>query len=120
VSEIGKPVLIKTSFFPNWKSHGADGPYRAAELMVVADQSRRSSRTAHRCRLAGRFITLISVADSAPVTWKGIGALRRAWPSTTSDRRGRDTEREPVAVPDARLEPEESPIAGGVPPPGPG
>ena len=26
VSEIGKPVLVKTSYFPNWKAHGASGP----------------------------------------------------------------------------------------------
>ena len=40
VSEIGKPVLVKTSYFPNWQAHGAAGPYRAApNFMVVIPTS---------------------------------------------------------------------------------
>ncbi|MEM8707925.1 MAG: hypothetical protein AAGE98_15780, partial [Actinomycetota bacterium] len=36
VDEIGKPVLVRTSYFPNWSASGADGPYRVApNLMVV-------------------------------------------------------------------------------------
>ena len=32
----GTPVLVKTSYFPNWKASGADGPYRVTpNLMVV-------------------------------------------------------------------------------------
>lgn len=36
VSEPGVPVLVKTSYFPNWEVEGADGPYRVTpNLMVV-------------------------------------------------------------------------------------
>jgi len=36
VSEPGTPVLVKTSYFPNWQASGADGPWRVApNLMVV-------------------------------------------------------------------------------------
>ena len=36
VDEIGAPVLVRTSYFPNWTVSGADGPYRVApNLMVV-------------------------------------------------------------------------------------
>lgn len=36
VDEIGSPVLVRTSYFPNWTVSGADGPYRVApNLMVV-------------------------------------------------------------------------------------
>lgn len=36
VSEPGVPVLVKTSYFPNWKVEGAQGPYRVTpNLMVV-------------------------------------------------------------------------------------
>ncbi|MBW8826803.1 MAG: hypothetical protein JF603_10705 [Acidobacteria bacterium] len=36
VSRPGAPVLIKTSYFPNWKVKGAEGPFRVApNLMVV-------------------------------------------------------------------------------------
>ena len=36
VSETGVPVLVKVSYFPNWKVEGATGPWRATpNLMVV-------------------------------------------------------------------------------------
>ena len=36
VDEPGTPVLVRTSYFPNWEASGADGPYRVApNLMVV-------------------------------------------------------------------------------------
>jgi hypothetical protein len=36
VDRPGTPVLVKTSFFPNWEASGADGPWRVApNLMVV-------------------------------------------------------------------------------------
>jgi hypothetical protein len=36
VSEVGVPVLVKMSYFPNWHASGADGPYRVSpNLMVV-------------------------------------------------------------------------------------
>lgn len=40
VSEVGTPVLVKESYFPNWEAHGADGPWRVApNLMVVVPTS---------------------------------------------------------------------------------
>lgn len=36
VSNVGVPVLVSTSFFPNWSVEGAEGPYRVTpNLMVV-------------------------------------------------------------------------------------
>ena len=36
VDRTGEPILVKTSYFPNWKVSGADGPYRVTpNLMVV-------------------------------------------------------------------------------------
>ena len=36
VAQTGVPILVKTSYFPNWKVSNADGPYRVApNLMVV-------------------------------------------------------------------------------------
>jgi hypothetical protein len=51
VSRPGVPVLVKTSFFPNWKADGAKGPWRVSpNLMVVvptkADVSLHYGRTA--------------------------------------------------------------------------
>ena len=36
VDTVGTPVLVKASYFPNWKADGADGPWRVGpNLMVV-------------------------------------------------------------------------------------
>jgi hypothetical protein len=75
VSRTGVPVVVKTSFFPNWKAHGARGPWRLApNLMVVIP-------TSHDVRLtygettgdrAGRVLTLAGVL--------GVVALARIRP----------------------------------------
>lgn len=40
VDEIGKPILIKTSYFPNWDASGAEGPFRVGpNLMAVVPTS---------------------------------------------------------------------------------
>jgi hypothetical protein len=37
---IGRPVLVRVSYFPNWRVSGAEGPYRAApNFMVVVPTS---------------------------------------------------------------------------------
>ncbi len=42
VSQIGVPVLVKMSYFPNWQVEGAEGPYRIApNFMVVVPTSTR-------------------------------------------------------------------------------
>ncbi len=42
VDEIGKPVLVKASYFPNWEADGAEGPWRAGpNLMVVVPTAER-------------------------------------------------------------------------------
>ena len=44
------PVLVKVSYFPNWKAHGAEGPYRIApNLMVVVPTCNDVSLTFDRC-----------------------------------------------------------------------
>ena len=44
VTEVGVPVLVKASYFPNWKVSGADGPYRVSpNLMVVIPTSNHVS-----------------------------------------------------------------------------
>ncbi len=35
VSQIGVPVLVKASYFPNWQVSGADGPYRVSPNQMV-------------------------------------------------------------------------------------
>jgi hypothetical protein len=35
VDRVGVPVLVRTSYFPNWKASGAQGPFRAAPNFMV-------------------------------------------------------------------------------------
>ncbi len=35
VSRIGVPVMVRTSYFPNWSATGAQGPYRAVPNMMI-------------------------------------------------------------------------------------
>ena len=35
VDQVGVPVLVKMSYFPNWRVSGADGPYRVAPNFMV-------------------------------------------------------------------------------------
>lgn len=65
VSRPGVPVLVKTSFFPNWMADGANGPWRVSpNLMVVvptkSDVSLHYGRTA--VDWAGILGTLLGVA----------------------------------------------------------
>jgi len=44
VDKVGSPVLVKVSYFPNWKVSGAKGPYRVTpNLMVVIPTSNHVS-----------------------------------------------------------------------------
>lgn len=58
VSKPGVPVLVKTSYFPNWEVSGAKGPYRVSpNLMVVIPTETKVSMHFGR----------------TPVDWLGIG-----------------------------------------------
>ena len=49
VDQVGVPVIVKVSYFPNWTAHGAEGPYRIApNLMVVVPTSQDVSMTFDR------------------------------------------------------------------------
>lgn len=64
VSRIGVPVVVRTSYFPNWEASGANGPWRLTpNLMVVVPTSR--SVTLHYARSGpewlGIFLTVLGV-----------------------------------------------------------
>jgi len=72
VDEIGKPVLVRTSYFPNWEATGAEGPFRVApNLMVVVptDTSVELSYGRSGIELVSLVLTIAGIA--------GLGALRR-------------------------------------------
>ena len=65
VDQVGVPVLVKASYFPNWQASGADGPWRVApNLMVVVPTSEHVSLHYGRTPidLIAIFLTLLGIA----------------------------------------------------------
>jgi len=80
VSEVGKPVEVKESYFPNWQVTGAKGPYRLSpNLMVVVPTSKHVvlNYGLTKADWAGRAIT---VAGAVALVLFGLwyGARRYA------------------------------------------
>ncbi|HMG26613.1 MAG TPA: 6-pyruvoyl-tetrahydropterin synthase-related protein [Acidimicrobiia bacterium] len=75
VSRTGGPVLVKTSYFPNWTASGARGPWRATpNFMVVVPTSRDvrleySTTTAEYLGRAATVVGLLGVAGLAVWPW---------------------------------------------------
>jgi hypothetical protein len=90
VDEVGVPVLVKMSYFPNWEATGASGPYRVApNFMVVVPEDTHVELTYGRTGVeyVSYFLTLLGVA--------GLVLLWRRGPF-------RFTERERRRVPSSR------------------
>ncbi|TPW08521.1 MAG: hypothetical protein FD127_4352, partial [Acidimicrobiaceae bacterium] len=92
VDQVGVPVLVRISYFPNWQASGAEGPYRIApNLMVVIPTAQDVHLTYQRSGLdIGAYVlTLIGIA--LLFLWRWLGDVRHAAPVPTS-RRDRDGE----------------------------
>ncbi len=64
VDRTGTPVEVKTSYFPNWKARGAEGPWRVApNLMVVVPTSHDVQLTygTTSADTVGWVVTLVSL-----------------------------------------------------------
>jgi hypothetical protein len=75
VSRTGVPVMVKTSYFPNWTASGAEGPWRATpNFMVVVPTEREvrleySTSVAERLGQAGTVAGVLGVAGLAAWPW---------------------------------------------------
>ncbi len=77
VDRVGSPVLVRTSYFPNWQASGATGPWRVTpNLMVVVPTSHNvvltyGTTTANRIGLVLSAVGLvILVAGAGVVLWR--------------------------------------------------
>ncbi len=64
VDQVGKPVVVKASFFPNWNVSGADGPWRIGPnqmVVVPTDTSVRLSYGYTSAEAAGYLATLVGL-----------------------------------------------------------
>ena len=76
VDRTGEPVLVRTSYFPNWKVDGAEGPYRVSPnfMVVVPTQEQVTLSYGYAAPdllgYGGTFVGLVGLA------WLGVLDLR--------------------------------------------
>ena len=73
VDRVGSPVLVKVSYFPNWKATGADGPWRVTpNFMVVVPTGRHVSLHYGRTTVddVGLGLTLIGLTGLGGLIWR--------------------------------------------------
>jgi hypothetical protein len=74
VDRTGVPVLVKSSYFPNWEVSGADGPYRVTpNLMVVipTEEHVELSYGYTSVEYLGYGLTAAAVAGVGFLAWRG-------------------------------------------------
>jgi hypothetical protein len=79
VSRTGVPVMVKTSWYPNWTAEGADGPWRATpNFMVVVPTSKHVKLTFSTATIdwAGRVLTVVGIVGLGGLVWWGMAARR--------------------------------------------
>ena len=74
VDEVGVPVLVRVSYFPNWEVEGAEGPYRVSpNHMVVIPTSEEVVLTYGRAPLDYFFYALTIVGIGLCFFWRRRG-----------------------------------------------
>jgi hypothetical protein len=61
VDKIGVPVLVRVSYFPNWKVSGAEGPYRVAPNMMVVVPTSTDVSMQFQAGFVDRFAYLLTI-----------------------------------------------------------
>jgi hypothetical protein len=74
VDRVGRPVLVKVSYFPNWTADGAEGPFRATPNFMVVVPTEREVTLRYGTTTAewlGRLCTLVGVLAVAGMVRNG-------------------------------------------------
>ncbi|NBP49796.1 MAG: hypothetical protein EBU70_01140 [Actinobacteria bacterium] len=77
VDRTGVPVLVRVSYFPNWRADGALGPWRAAPNMMVVVPTERDVRLEFGPSLRDRASYATTLAGAIVLSAVGIRARRR-------------------------------------------
>ena len=83
VSEVGVPVLVKVSYFPNWEVDGAEGPYRIAPNFMVVVPTSTHVRLHYEASGSDRMfyvVTLLGFLLMGFWRWRGDVKHRNAHP----------------------------------------
>lgn len=126
VDRPGVPVLVRVSYFPNWRVSGAEGPYRIApNMMVVVPTAERVELTFGRSTADWVFTGMSLAGIGLCVYWRRRGDERFDAPSGERaldgpggpDVPGDDAFGGPVTVPAVRDEPTGSAVDRAADPP---
>ncbi len=118
VSRLGQPILVKTSYFPNWKVSGADGPYRVTpNLMVVVPTEEHVELTYGNTSVEylGWALTLAGLAGAGLLVRRG----QVVFPAIAPTRRREDEEGEGGLIDDGSWQPAAWPPTDEAPAPAP-
>ncbi|MFT7473471.1 MAG: hypothetical protein ACI81L_000386 [Verrucomicrobiales bacterium] len=80
VDQVGTPVLIRASYFPSWKTIGADGPYRVAPNFMVVVPTQADVELVFGRTAADWSATILTLLGIAAVLAMAIGARIRPKP----------------------------------------
>jgi hypothetical protein len=84
VDRTGAPVLVKVSYFPNWRADGAKGPYRATPNFMVVVPTAKEVTLRYGTTSAewlGRLLTvLLGLPGLVALAWWGRRGSRRRSP----------------------------------------
>lgn len=74
VDQVGVPVLVKVSYFPNWNASGAEGPYRVGpNMMVVVPQDTHVELTYGRSMVDYLTVLLTLIGVALCFYWRRAG-----------------------------------------------
>jgi hypothetical protein len=77
VSRTGAPVLVKTSYFPDWQASGADGPFRVTPNLMVVVPTGHTVTLTYGTATAGKVGLVASGAGVASLGGGYVVARRR-------------------------------------------
>ncbi len=82
VDQVGVPVIVKVSYFPNWRVTGAEGPYRAGanHMIVIPTTNDVSMSYDSRAGLDWFFYFLTALGVALCVLWRIRGDVEHAGP----------------------------------------
>jgi hypothetical protein len=79
VDQVGVPVVVKVSYFPNWEASGALGPYRIGpNMMVVVPTANEVELTYGRSTVDWLFSLLTVLGIALCIVWRVRGDVRHA------------------------------------------
>ncbi len=78
VDKVGVPVVVKTSYFPNWNVSGGNGPYRVApnQMVVIPTSTHVTLHYGHtKLEYFSYFLSLVGIAGTVLAVAQGPGRL---------------------------------------------